>query len=357
MATRSFRSVVSGGGGGGGIPGAAPRSYNSASGGIPGVTSPIDTVTGNLGGIGDIINSITSTQSGALRDQYPAEYFDVLGTVLGNTQRRAAGDISDLIPELQQASAEAAVAGGLSGSGAENTKLLRDLGLTRYGVQNQALQDLSTIQGQIPKVGPYDPSAIIGRQLDAQERADLYAAAPVPEDAYQRAMSAAGGGGGGGGTPGKTYSVGGGGGARPTQRPLSAPNWGPNMAPQSGTAMNPMGGAGSSVAPWGTFTGNTGLPAGFWDDPASAIEDNFDPMWDTNPWAGDFGGSLGYGGGEGYNSLMAPQTQQNYADFDPWFASLLDVGGGVDLSGGGGFYGGGEDFGLADGGYYDDEWY
>jgi hypothetical protein len=35
---------------------------------------------------------------------------------------------------------------------------------------------------------------------------------------------------------------------------------------------------------------------------------------------------------------------------------MIDVGGGVDLSGGGGFYGGGEDFGLADGGFYD-EWY
>jgi hypothetical protein len=34
---------------------------------------------------------------------------------------------------------------------------------------------------------------------------------------------------------------------------------------------------------------------------------------------------------------------------------MLDIGGGV--GGGDSFYAGGEDFGLDDGGYYDDEWY
>lgn len=346
----------SGGGGGGGMAGAAPRGYNSASGGVPGVTSPIDTITGNLGGLSNIINSITQTQSGALRDQYPDEYFGVLGTLLGNTQRRASGDISDLLPELQQNSAERAVAGGVSGSGAENTKLLRDLGLTRYGVENEAINSLGKIQGQIPTVRPFDPSAVIGSQLDAQERADIYRAAPVPEDAYRRAMSAAGGG-SGGGTAGKSYGGAVGGPAGGAYTPINRSQ--PNMAPQYGTAMNPMGSSGMAPAAFGTQFGG-GLPAGFWDDPASAIiggGDNFDPMWDANAWAGDFGGSLGYGGGEGYNSLMTPQTQQNYEDFDPWMASLLDIGGGVDMSAGGGFYGGGEDFGLSDGGYYDDEWY
>ena len=190
------------------ISGASSRGYNSASGGIPGVTSPIDAITSNLGGLGGIINSITGSQSTALRDQYPDEYFSTLGTLLGNTQRRAAGDISDLLPELQQSSAENAVYGGLSGSEAENTKLLRDLGLTRYGVQNEAINSLGKIQGQIPTVSPFDPSGMIAAQIAAQERADLYASAPVPEDAYQRAMRAAGGGGGGRTTPGLRYDLG-----------------------------------------------------------------------------------------------------------------------------------------------------
>ena len=119
----SERTGVGVGGRAVGLTGAAPGSYNSASGGIPGVTSPIDTVTGNLGGLSGIIGSLTGASSTALRTQYPDEYFTTLGTLLGNTQRRAAGDISDLLPELQQTSAEDAVYGGMSGSGAENTKL------------------------------------------------------------------------------------------------------------------------------------------------------------------------------------------------------------------------------------------
>ena len=202
--------IISGGGGGGGLRGASPRGYNSASGGIPGVTSPIDAITGNLGGLGGIISSITGQQSSALRSQYPDEYFSTLGTLLGNTGRRAKGDISDLLPELQQSSAEAAVYGGMSGSQAENTKLLRDLGLTRYGVESQAIGDLGKLQGEIPTVRPFDPSGVIAAQLAAQERADMYASAPVPEDAYRRALGAAGG--GERGTPGLRYDLGGGGG-------------------------------------------------------------------------------------------------------------------------------------------------
>lgn len=205
--------VSTGGGGGGYLAGADPTGYNPASGGIPGVTNPVGTVLGNLGGLGGLISGLTGASSAALRAQYPAEYFGTLGTLLGNVGRRAAGDISDLLPELQTHAAERAVAGGVSGSGAANTKLLRDLGLTRYGVETQALKDLSTIQGEIPQVHPFDPSSTIAALINAQERADLYRAAPVPEAAYQRALSNVGGGGGGGG-PGVTYRppIGGGGG-------------------------------------------------------------------------------------------------------------------------------------------------
>ena len=340
-----------GGGGGGGLPGARPRDYNSASGGVPGVTSPVDTITGNLGNFGNIINSLTGASTKALRDQYPEDYFSILGTLLGNTQRRAAGDISDLLPELQQSSAEAAVAGGVSGSGAQNTKLLRDMGLTRYGVENQALKDLSTLQGEIPTVRPFDPNDIIRQQLDAQERADLYAAAPSPEAAYQRAAAAAGGGGGSGsGTPGFRYNIPGGGGGGKTAdfafRGL------PQMAPQFGTAMNPFGGSmGMSPAPYGSFGGGE-------DDFSDVLS-----VWNDN----DFGGSTGYGGGNNFSTSL-----QNYEDFDPWLASLLDTGGGLnfgsdqgfggrlDYGGGNSFYGGGEDFGLTDygggGGDYFDYW-
>lgn len=307
------------------IPGAPPRGYNPASGGVPGVTSPISTVTGNLGGINDIIGGITGQQNEALRDQYPEEYFGILGTLLGNTQRRARGDISDLLPELQQRSAEGAVTGGFSGSGMENTKLLRDLGLTRYGVENQALRDLGIIQSEIPLVRPYDPSGIIASQLGAQERADVYASAPIPEAAYQRALAEANRG-----------NVGGGGGGGSLRPPTG----------RVGTADAAL--RSSGVDPYARVPGKPREPF-FWG-----------PQPDVIPEL----------------PQMAPQTAQNYQDFEPWFASMLDVGGGlnfanptgqptsplnfgggIDYGGGEGFFGGGEDFGFNTGSvedYYDD---
>lgn len=281
---------IVGGGVGGGIRGASPRGYNSASGGVPGVTSPFDVINSNMGDLSGIINSITGSQSTALRDQYPDEYFSTLGTLLGNTGRRAAGDISDLLPELQQSSAERAVYGGLSGSEAENTKLLRDLGLTRYGVQNEAINSLGKIQGQIPTVRPFDPSQIINHQLDAQARADMYASAPVPEDAYQRAMRAAmSGDGGGRNTPGLRFDPGWGGGARaadPIMRGYGAPTVG------YGTNQNVSGG---SYAPWGSFPNavSGGGPGG-------------DEEW----LASIFGEDQDYGGGEAYDPWLAPENQQ-----------------------------------------------
>jgi hypothetical protein len=289
-----------GGGGGYGLTGAPPRDYNRASGGIPGVTSPIGTVKGNLGDLTAIQGGLTGSALDALRKQYPSDYFSVLGTLLGNVGRRAAGDISDLLPELQQNSAERAVGGGFSGSGMENTKLLRDIGLTRYDVQNQALAGLGAIQGLIPKVGPTDVTGIINHQLDAQNRADQYRAAPVPEDAYQRARAAAGGGGGGGGgggTPGIRY---GGGGASAgssvddiLKRYGGGVGFGAGSGPPiigRGTAGSPMGqNAGMNPAPYGSIPYNNGAwtPDDYgipWNSsaPVSDNPEDFGIPWDTS---------------------------------------------------------------------------
>lgn len=312
---RTFEGRV--GGRAGGMTGAAPGSYNSASGGIPGVTSPIDTVTGNIGGLSGIIGSLTGASSTALRTQYPDEYFTTLGTLLGNTQRRAAGDISDLLPELQQTSAEDAVYGGMSGSGAENTKLLRDLGLTRYGVQNQAIDALSKIQGQIPTVRPFDPSGIIASQLAAQERADLYASAPVPEDAFQRALAAAEaaafdneGWNRRGGTP--LMRGGGGGGGRAG---AADPGWGGFAPPtvQYGTASNPFG-TSQEFAPWGSFPGAISGSGG---DGLQSEDEWLSELFGEKDEQ-DFGGSLNFNGG------------------NPWGGFNTDIFGGIggaDMSG------------------------
>jgi hypothetical protein len=285
-----FGEIISGGTG---LTGAQPRSYNPASGGVPGVTSPIEAIAGNLGGLGNIVGSITGQQSSALRSQYPDQYFSTLGTLLGNTGRRAAGDISDLLPELQQSSAENAVYGGMSGSQAENTKLLRDLGLTRYGVENQALKDLGTIQSEIPTVKPFDPSALINEQLAAQERADMYRSAPVPEDAYRRALEAAGG--TGRVTPGLRYDLGGGGVGRPVDAIM-----GGYGAPTIGYGTNQNVSQGGGYAPWGTFP-NAVSAGGEDQDPFAWLWGGDTATGNTSP--NDFGGGLDYGGGAPWGGL------------------------------------------------------
>jgi hypothetical protein len=185
-------------GGAGTLQGAGPLpgTYNPASGGIPGTTGTgaslanlLASISGQVNNLGPIIGGITGAENQALRNQYPSQYFGALDTVLGNVGRRATGDITDLLPQLQQGAAEYGVGAGISGSPNANSKLLRDLGLTSYGVQRQALQDLNTVQSEIPRVAPYSPNRLIpdiGQQLNLQALADMLRAAPVPEAAYQR---------------------------------------------------------------------------------------------------------------------------------------------------------------------------
>jgi len=323
------------GGGGSVLTGAPPRGGSDASGHIPQVTNPATTVTGNLGNIGNIVGSVTAQQLEALRRQYPTEYFATLQQLLLNTQKRAGGDISDLLPELQVRNAEAGVAGGYSGSQMENTKLLRDLGLTRYGVEEQALKDLGLIQSGTPTVRPYDPTNVISGIINAQERADLYNAAPDPEAAYRRARDAArgsGGGGGGGGTPGVRYGGGGGGGGGSSVDDIlrkygsGMGGYGPPIIAR-GTRVGPLpdadyenvyqtGGSG-----WGSGGGNMSV-------------DDFDAFAD------EYGG--GFGGFDNYDEFGDNEDYGGYDDYDD-----------------AGDYGGGGDYGYEDysgdvGGYDED---
>ena len=333
--------LVSGGGGGGGgsLGGAAPRNYNSASGGIPGVTNPINTVSGNLGGIGSIAGGITDQQLESLRKQYPTEYFATLQQLLANTQRRAGGDISDLLPELQTRNAEAGVAGGYSGSAMENTKLLRDLGLTRYGVEEQALKDLGLIQSGTPTVKPYDPTGMISSLINAQERADIYAAAPVPEEAYKRARDAARGGGGGGGGVG--------GGVRPATMGGGGGGGGGSVDDILRRYGSGLGGYGPPIIARGTRVG--GLPDADYENPITfgaggnygagqTSVENFDEFADT---AGQFGGAPNRIGSTSFEDFGDYEDYGGYDDYEG-SSDYGDYGyedyGGYGGGGGGEFY-------------------
>lgn len=258
-------------GGAGTLPGAAPLpgTYSAGSGGIPGTTGTgtslanlLESISGQVGNLGPIIQGITGAENQALRSQYPSEYFGALDTVLGNVGRRAQGDIQDLLPQLTQGAAEWGIGSGVgTNSPAFSSKLTRDVLGSAYNVQRQAAQDLAgSVQSAIPRVAPYSPNRLIpdiGQQLNLQALADMLRAAPIPEAAFQRNLQLAmaglnrGFGAGGGGVQGGFNlpapnlqpvreiirdNFGFGGGGPPAQAPVG-PGWGMAWNPQGGFAM------------------------------------------------------------------------------------------------------------------------
>lgn len=337
MARGSITNFGGGGYGGGSLGGANPTGYNPASGGIPGVTNPAGTIAGNLGNIGGIIGGITDAQLAALRKQYPSDFFALQQMILENAKRRAAGDVSDLLPEMWTKNAENAVGGGYSGSQLENTKRLRDLALTRLGLESGAEKSMTNVFGATPTVRPYDPSQIIQALTNAQERADLYRAAPVPEDAYQRALRAAGGAGGGGGTPGVRYPglTAGAGGASTVDDILK--KYGNNLG-----YFAAQGTQAPAYRPPATVYGQTPM----FNQPLINTGSNAPS---ENP---DFGGSLDFGGGAPWGGVT------------PGAGGPLDFGGGANFQGNAPWSPGTDPFGLSltpanstdnSGDYYDED--
>ncbi len=342
-----FSGGFSGGGAPGGLPGAPPGAGSDAAGRVPGTTNPIDAILGNMGGITGIQTGLTDNALQLLRKQYPTEFFALQQQALQNAQRRAAGDISDLLPEMWTKNAENAVGGGYSGSAQENTKRLRDMGLTRLALEKGAEESMKNVYGTTPTVHPQDMSGIIGALVDAQARADIMRGAPNPEAAYQRARAAAGGGGGGGGgvpgvIPGRVTSAGGGASkVDDILKRMGGNSFGPPVIAR-GTAEG--GGTNYGAAPYGS------IPYGNSAD--SYVGDSYAGPVGT---ATDFGGSLGWGGGEpfDYGNMGAGFNYgglfgNNFGNEQPGsFGGSLSYGGdqgydyggmfaGMDLGGGGG---------------------
>lgn len=288
-----------GGGGGGTLEGAPPRDYDPTHGGVPGVTNPVDLLLGNMGGITNIQTGLTDNAVQLLRNQYGPGYFATLEQLRRNADRRAHGDISDLLPEQWQTNAENAVGGGYSGSAEENTKRLRDMGLTRLGVENQATDSLAKIFGMTPTVHPQDMSGIIGALIQAQMMADIYKSAPNPA-AYARSLPT--GGGGGGFTGGVRYAPTGSGGAGKVDdilKRMGGNVFGPPIIAK-GTKQP------DYVSPGATYGG----PGDYLSNYGGNINDEAMAGPVGNEFNTDFGGSVGYGGGEPWQSPFGytPQT-------------------------------------------------
>lgn len=166
---------------------------------------------------------------------------------------------------------------------------------------------MTNVFGATPTVRPYDPSQIIQALTNAQERADLYRAAPVPEDAYQRALRAAGGAGGGGGTPGVRY---------------------PGLSPGAGgtsTVDDILKKYGSNLgyfAAQGTKAPDYKSPGPIYGTTPMFNQPPLDTGTPTGGENPDFGGSLTYGGGAPWGGVT------------PGAGGPLDFGGGANFQGG-----------------------
>lgn len=86
-------------------------------------------------------------------------YLALLNQSGKNIQNRLAGDISDLVPQLSQGAAEFGAGMGIAGSPAANSKYLRDLGLTKYQVEQTALGDIGRLGAAVP-TNPYGDFAL-----------------------------------------------------------------------------------------------------------------------------------------------------------------------------------------------------
>jgi len=276
--------------GGGAGAGSIPGTYNPASGGIPNISSPseslanlINAISGNLNNLGPIISGVTGAENAALRNQYPSSYFDTLNTLMGNVANRAKGNISDLLPQLGQAAGEWGIGQGLAGGPAAASKLARDVLGSSYAVQQQALQDQGAIQNLIPKVAPYDIGRLIPQYSDQQWNdlmRKIYGSAPIPEAAYGRARADALSGLNRGFNAGAGYNW-----FNPMGRPVAATLGGPAPPLGSSDFFNKRGGGGDWLGQAGV---ERGLPANIGGLPGEGAPlaggpgyyDNLQNLWD-----------------------------------------------------------------------------
>jgi len=279
------------GAGGGAGGGAIPGTYNPASGGIPNITSPgeslanlIAAISGNLGNLGPIISGVTGAENKALRDQYPSSYFDTLNTLMGNVANRAQGKISDLLPQLGQLGAEWGIGQGVAGGPAFESKLARDVIGSAKAVQDEALQQAGAVQNLIPKVTPYDIGRLIPQYSDQQWNdlmRKIYGSAPIPEAAYGRSRADALAG------LNRGFNAGGGGynWFNPMTRPTFATVGGPAGPVGSSDFFNKRGGGGDWLGQAGVVRG---LPANIGGLPGEGppleggpgYYDNLQNLWD-----------------------------------------------------------------------------
>lgn len=181
-----------------------------AFGTVPTVPSPQETQEEALGGdIGQLANvraiQEQLNQQAAVGAQYPLllnlpNYQQAAGQAMGNVQQLLGGQVpGDVWNQIQQMAAERGTAMGSPMSPNANAAMLRALGLTSLGLQQQGQQSLTNLMQAVPRAPLFDPTGLLvspGQQQEWQYLANQLAAAPSPTEAAREEMSAIAGGAG-----------------------------------------------------------------------------------------------------------------------------------------------------------------
>lgn len=187
------------------LAGATPTGYTAASGGVPQVPSPQTTqaqaITGNIANLPKLTglaSDVNAFNLGEVTKQYLAgipQYNAMTAQSSGNILAALRGEVpSDVTNLLQQSAAERGIATGGAGSPNANAAYLRALGLTSLGQQQYGEQALTGAVARMPRTGLYNVAGGMvtpEEQQQAAYMANVLAAAPIPQAAYNQALAAA----------------------------------------------------------------------------------------------------------------------------------------------------------------------
>lgn len=172
--------------------------YDPRYGGVPSApnvnTETLNAILNNLKNMTDLdklSQAMGKASADSARQQVLATIpnFDALmGKFSGNVEEGSRGVLpADVMGQLNQRAAEYGVATGSLGPAA-NSAAMRAMGLTSYGIQQDALKNMATLTGMVPKGVPFDPSSMMINPATAIELswlANQLAAAPIPAAARQ----------------------------------------------------------------------------------------------------------------------------------------------------------------------------
>lgn len=208
----NFGFTTGGGAGGGATLSPGPVNYyNPAYGGVPTVPNPTATAAAanagnaaNLPGLEGTAANLNTFNQGQLLGQYNMaipNYAALTQTASGNAMQELQGQVpTDVINQLLTGAAERGITGGVPGSPNSNAAYLRALGLTSLGQQQQGMANLHQLTADAPIAQLFNPASMFvtpEQEQEAQMAANLYASAPNPTAAAEKAISLASAGGGG----------------------------------------------------------------------------------------------------------------------------------------------------------------